>query len=174
LVQDAMSTIRVLVRVLHCVSHRQREVRGRGRTLHLFVTLFVQSADLYLLLSKCLQAPREGICDLEFFVIGVPAAARRVVQRCLHLPYSCDDLLGLIDKLFLLRRHESNLVVESFRECLEELYSRLVCRTEDHSGLHGGIAPLLHEPRGHGSVHRSHRRDHAAGQYSIGPVERDS
>lgn len=69
-------------------------------TLDLLESLFVEATDMAQFLLQILKTPCERICYLQLLVVG--AAPLRIVDGCLHLPYSSDDLLGFLDHVMFL------------------------------------------------------------------------
>jgi len=94
-------------------------------TLDLLESVSVQSANLSVFLFENLKASRKGIGNLEVIVVAalgsLVASGFRIIQRSLHLPNSRDDLLRIIDHVFLFACHNPHLIVQGFGQCREEL-----------------------------------------------------
>ena len=69
-------------------------------TLDLLESLFVETTDLPQFLFQILKTPCQRICYLQLLVVG--AAPLRIVDGCLHLSDSGDDLLSFLDHILFL------------------------------------------------------------------------
>lgn len=116
-----------------------------------------------MLLLEPFQARYQGVRKLQVVASRVLTPGLGVVYGGFHLSNRRDGLLGFVDHVLLLLCHRAQVVVERFRQRLEQLQRHFSQHHHRQISLQGTIAPLPLAPRAHGRAHRFRQRVRAAG-----------